>query len=248
MKRILRKEEGFTLIDVIVTIAIVIALAVGGFVSYGNLTDQAKRAVTEAAAQQVYDAANVFNHEKSKTPTEASAEFNQRHEKVTTSVVGENCVVALHEDGQSAKRGDGCGSVIPPGGGGGPIIGGPTCDLASDPDGEEFHGWDVSFPAASYPVGTPVFIEVKDARTGEILKSTDCGPDFTTIEEDAEVTQSPMSRTAKAADRTEYLVTLSFGDSGIEPMTHTYTHAGSHFDVEWQMRTFSEYVWPAYRG
>lgn len=113
MYKITSTEEGFTLIGVIVTIAIVLALAVGGFVSYGNLAEQAKRAATEAAAQQVYDAANVFNHEKSKTPTEASNEFNQRHEVVTTSVTGENCVTATHENGYTTTRGTGCSSAPP---------------------------------------------------------------------------------------------------------------------------------------
>lgn len=113
MQRIIRKENGFTLIDVIVTIAIVLALAVGSFVSYGNLGDRAKQAVTEAAAQQVYDAAGVMLHEKSRTPQEASSEFNQRHEKVTTTVTGENCVTARHDDGQTATRGDRCGSTPP---------------------------------------------------------------------------------------------------------------------------------------
>lgn len=247
MIKIKNQEEGFTLIDVIVTVAIVLALAVGSFISYAHLGENAKRAVTEAAAQQVYDAANALRHDSPMAPAEAAASFNRSSSEIGVTLSGDNCVVALHDGGQSAKRGDGCESVIPPGGGGGPIIG-PTCDLASDPDGEESHSWDVSFPAASYPVGTPVFIEVKDARTGEILKSTDCGPDFSTVEEDAEVTQSPMWRMAKASDRTEYLVTLSFGDSGISPMTHTFTQAGSDYNAEWQIRNFDGYIWPAYRG
>lgn len=113
MKRLIRKEEGFTLIEVIVAITIVIALAVGGFVSYGSLAEQAKRAVTKSAAQTVCDAANVYNQEGSKSPTEASDEFNQRHETVTTSLTGENCVTDTHEEGFTAERGSGCSSDPP---------------------------------------------------------------------------------------------------------------------------------------
>jgi len=56
-KRAAAKEEGgFSLIDVVVTVAIIVALSVGGFVSYSGIVNNAKAAATTSAADQVYTA------------------------------------------------------------------------------------------------------------------------------------------------------------------------------------------------
>lgn len=52
-------EGGFSLIDVVVTVAIIVALSVGGFIAYTGLVNQAKVAAVGAAADQVYTAALV---------------------------------------------------------------------------------------------------------------------------------------------------------------------------------------------
>jgi len=54
-----KDESGFSLIDVVVTVAIIVALSVGGFVSYSGIVDNAKAAATTSAADQVYTAVAV---------------------------------------------------------------------------------------------------------------------------------------------------------------------------------------------
>lgn len=51
-----KNEGGFSLIDVVVTVAIIVALSVGGFVTYTGIVDNAKKAATASAADQVYTA------------------------------------------------------------------------------------------------------------------------------------------------------------------------------------------------
>lgn len=53
------KEDGFSLIDVVVTVAIIVALSVGGFIAYTGIVDNAKNAALSAAADQGYTAALV---------------------------------------------------------------------------------------------------------------------------------------------------------------------------------------------
>lgn len=52
-------ESGFSLIDVVVTVAIIVALSVGGFVSYSGIVANAKAAAATSAADQVYTAVAV---------------------------------------------------------------------------------------------------------------------------------------------------------------------------------------------
>lgn len=56
-----KNEGGFSLIDVVITVAIIVALSVGGFVTYSGIVDNAKSAATAAAADQVYTAVAVSN-------------------------------------------------------------------------------------------------------------------------------------------------------------------------------------------
>jgi len=48
------QEAGFSLIDVVVTVAIVVALAVGGLIAYSNITQNARNSVLESTATTVY--------------------------------------------------------------------------------------------------------------------------------------------------------------------------------------------------
>lgn len=58
-----KNEGGFSLIDVVITVAIIVALSVGGFVTYSGIVDNAKSAATAAAADQVYTAAALFQND-----------------------------------------------------------------------------------------------------------------------------------------------------------------------------------------
>lgn len=51
--RAARDDRGFSLIDVVVTVAIVVALSVGGLVSYSGVVHSAKQAVVKSAVDQV---------------------------------------------------------------------------------------------------------------------------------------------------------------------------------------------------
>lgn len=53
----LQAEDGFSLIDVVVTVAIVVALSVGGFIAYNGIVGNAQEAAVKGAADQVYTAA-----------------------------------------------------------------------------------------------------------------------------------------------------------------------------------------------
>lgn len=53
----LQAEDGFSLIDVVVTVAIIVALSVGGFIAYNGIVGNAQDAAVKGAADQVYTAA-----------------------------------------------------------------------------------------------------------------------------------------------------------------------------------------------
>jgi len=56
-------ESGFSLIDVVVTVAIIVALSVGGFVAYSGIIDTAKTAAVGSAADQVRTAMVVADND-----------------------------------------------------------------------------------------------------------------------------------------------------------------------------------------
>ena len=81
-----KNEGGFSLIDVVVTVAIIVALSVGGFVTYTGIVDNAKSAATASAADQVYTAITVENIDSTVADNDPVATYN-------TSAKGEITVV-----------------------------------------------------------------------------------------------------------------------------------------------------------
>jgi len=72
-KRAAMKEEGgFSLIDVVVTVAIIVALSVGGFIAYSGIVDNAKDAALTAAVDQVRTGIVVAENDASTTTNTAS--------------------------------------------------------------------------------------------------------------------------------------------------------------------------------
>ena len=71
-------EEGFSLIDVVITVAIIVALSVGGFVSYAGLIENAKQGAVNYAASNVYTAAAVYENDTESSTTACTAidEYN----------------------------------------------------------------------------------------------------------------------------------------------------------------------------
>lgn len=51
------KEAGFSMLEAVVVVGVLLALAVSGFISYGLITENAKKASVETAAASVYTAA-----------------------------------------------------------------------------------------------------------------------------------------------------------------------------------------------
>jgi len=82
-------EGGFSLIDVVVTVAIIVALSVGGFVSYSGLIDNAKQGAVDYAASNVYKAALVYESDSSGDTTACSAvdEYNSSSGGIRTSLL-----------------------------------------------------------------------------------------------------------------------------------------------------------------
>jgi type II secretory pathway pseudopilin PulG len=83
-------ETGFSLIDVVVTVAIIIALSVGGFFAYNGLLDQAKQGAVDYAASNVYESIAAYEQDGLDSTSACSAidEYNANSEgiKVTLTV------------------------------------------------------------------------------------------------------------------------------------------------------------------
>ncbi len=73
-----RNERGFSLIDVVVTVAIIVALSVGGFVAYNGLVNSAKQGAVDFAASNVYKSALVYESDVDPATNACSAvdEYN----------------------------------------------------------------------------------------------------------------------------------------------------------------------------
>lgn len=84
-----RSEKGFSLIDVVVTVAIIVALSVGGFVSYSGIVDHTKQAAVDYSASNVYKAAVVYENDGDSATTACSAvdEYNESSEGITVELM-----------------------------------------------------------------------------------------------------------------------------------------------------------------
>ena len=73
-----KSEKGFSLIDVVVTVAIVVALSVGGFFAYTGLVHNAKQGAVDFAASNVYKSAVAYENSGDPTKSACSAvdEYN----------------------------------------------------------------------------------------------------------------------------------------------------------------------------
>lgn len=83
-------ESGFSLIDVVVTVAIIVALSIGGFVAYGGIVDNAKQAAVGSAADQVRTALVVADNDGDASTTHATviASFNANASGVSVAETG----------------------------------------------------------------------------------------------------------------------------------------------------------------
>ena len=61
--RLGKNESGFSLIDVVVTVAIIVAISVGGFIAYNGIVNHAKQGAVQFAATNVYRAALAYEND-----------------------------------------------------------------------------------------------------------------------------------------------------------------------------------------
>ena len=100
-----KNEGGFSLIDVVITVAIIVALSVGGFVTYNGIVDNAKNAAVGAAADQVYTAAVVAQNDgvlegetQAEEFTKLQAEYNASSSGVSVTITGEGDTLSVKAD------------------------------------------------------------------------------------------------------------------------------------------------------
>ena len=110
-------ENGFSLIDVVVTVAIIVALSVGGFIAYNDIVTNAQKAAVQGAADQVYTAAmTAYNSGGASAGLEDSVEdvvtqYNESNDTIEVSVnFGDDdeftiTAVDTKHDGIEASRG-----------------------------------------------------------------------------------------------------------------------------------------------
>lgn len=83
-----KNEGGFSLIDVVITVAIIVALSVGGFVTYNGIVDNAKNAAVGAAADQVYTAAVIAENDGGFTLAEVQSNYNDSSSGIAVEITG----------------------------------------------------------------------------------------------------------------------------------------------------------------
>lgn len=123
-----RLETGFSMLEAVVVVGVLLALAVGGFISYGSITENAKMAAVKSAASSVHTAAVVssIDGNSSTRPEDVTANWNSSTDKIKTEILessaeGDYCVEATNTENASIKaRAGSCddlsggGEVTPP--------------------------------------------------------------------------------------------------------------------------------------
>lgn len=82
-------ERGFSLIDVVVTVAIIVALSVGGFISYNALVNNSKQGAVDYASSNVYKSALVYESDGNDSTDACSAvkEYNDSSEGIDVKLI-----------------------------------------------------------------------------------------------------------------------------------------------------------------
>lgn len=100
-------EGGFSLLELVVGVGVVLVLTVGGVLGYNGITDQARQAAVEKAAAENYTHA-YGKKVKGEDPKEVEVEYNATAEDVSITVdevePGALRVRALHAHGQEAEK------------------------------------------------------------------------------------------------------------------------------------------------
>lgn len=84
------KQGGFSMLEAVVVVGVLLALAVSGFIAYGEITKNAKKASTESAAASVYTAAiaAVVDGDSATDLADVATNYNDSQEAITVTVNG----------------------------------------------------------------------------------------------------------------------------------------------------------------
>lgn len=84
------KDAGFSMLEAVVVVGVLLALAVSGFIAYGSITENAKRASVESAAASVYTAvlAAEVDGDADTDPADVKTDYNDSQDAITVDVQG----------------------------------------------------------------------------------------------------------------------------------------------------------------
>lgn len=90
--RLGKDESGFSLIDVVVTVAIIVAISVGGFIAYNGIIMNAKQGAVQFAATNVYRAAATYENDGDDSTNACTAvqEYNSSSEGIDVTLLVPN--------------------------------------------------------------------------------------------------------------------------------------------------------------
>jgi type II secretory pathway pseudopilin PulG len=106
-----RDGSGFSMLEAVVVVGVLLALAVGGFLSYGQITENAKIAKVKSTASEVYTAVmvNQIDGDPNTSSAEVIDRFNASSKKIRVDIrPGESdiLIAAMPTDTYNPKSGD----------------------------------------------------------------------------------------------------------------------------------------------
>lgn len=91
------KAGGFSMLEAVVVVGVLLALAVGGFIAYGKITENAKKASVESAASSVYTAvlAADMDGDAASTSAKVITDYNSSQNVIEAKQGGTGDAVAV---------------------------------------------------------------------------------------------------------------------------------------------------------
>lgn len=89
-------ETGFSMLEAVVVVGVLLALAVSGFFAYGPITENAKRAAVKSAATSVHTAVTVaiIDGDPTTIPDDVIKNWNNSNDKIKVKIVDSGAVIA----------------------------------------------------------------------------------------------------------------------------------------------------------
>lgn len=104
------KSAGFSMLEAVVVVGVLLALAVSGFIAYGEITKNAKKASVESAAASVYTAVLAAEMDGQETGDPATPDgdevitaYNTSQSAITVAKAGANDTLAVKAQNNSDK-------------------------------------------------------------------------------------------------------------------------------------------------